>query len=98
MIYTIGNRASYRACYAEHLAEGTPEAWVKLGKSVDYPGGSVWQFRDEAQDCVNEQARPVDWEVFGVLAGWEQDTYSADEGSRRSLLRDATLIILDRQP
>jgi hypothetical protein len=89
MIYTVGNSISYRKVYAERLKSGEP--FQKVGRTANYPGGSVWQTREEAQKYATE-----DQEVFGVLADWIRDTAPNRRGNPwHDLLVDSDLVILN---
>jgi hypothetical protein len=96
MIYTFGRTSSYD----EAFKANTPP--MKVGRSEDYEGGSVWQTKTAAQAFVdslpNESCpdwRREDFSVYGVDASWENDTYQSDPSvSWRSLKRDALLIHL----
>lgn len=63
---------------------------MKKGKTEDYPGGSVWETREEAEvyACNIRSA-------FGVLADWEKDTTPSRNGDWHDLLVDAEVVNLD---
>jgi hypothetical protein len=103
MIFTFGHRQSYDS--ALQTAADQRIKVNKIGCNDDYPGGSVWRTRAEAQayldslpneDYPNWQA--ADFAVYGVLADWDADTYQHKHESWRSLLRDAELVQLEIDP
>jgi len=49
MIYTIGNTENYMRLFANY---SKPR---KTGRNDDYPGGSVWQTRGEAEQHANRR-------------------------------------------
>ena len=85
MIYTIGNTESYMRLFATH------DRPRKTGRNDDYPGGSVWQTREEAQ--AHADSRPG-YSVFGVFADWDADTEPSAMGDWNDLLIDAKLVVL----
>lgn len=87
MIYTIGHTKNYLQYFKEHLLLNFP--FQKKGREADYPGGSVWRTKEEAQ-----QHCPPNYSVFGVLADWDTQTEPSKEGSWHNLLVDADLVIL----
>ena len=52
MIYTVGHEISYLMGLAKY-----GRAFLKKGRddSEDYPGGSVWKTREEAQNHLDKQ-------------------------------------------
>lgn len=83
MLFTIGHTKSYLQYFEEQT---TP---LKKGKEGDYPGGSVWKTKEEAQyNC------PAEYSVFGVLADWDKDTEPSLEGTWNSLLISSELVKL----
>jgi hypothetical protein len=83
MIYTIGHRESYTRYFQEQ------ERPLKLGRTYDYSGGSVWKTEEEARENC-----PDVYEVYGVMADWETDTEPSKEGGWHDLLINAELIQL----
>jgi len=83
MIYTIGYTKSYLKYFEE---QETPK---KMGRTKDYPGGSVWKTKKEAQQNCKEG-----YSVFGVLADWNKDTEPNENESFNNLLIDAELVQL----
>lgn len=84
MIYTTGHSVSYRQYFKEQ------EIPQKLGKINEYPGGSVWQTAEEAQQhCLNG------YEVFGVLADWNKDTQPSQDGDWHDLIKTSDLVLLE---
>lgn len=96
MIYTLGRTTNYN----KYLREN-PEA-EKLGRTDDYPGGSVWRTQEEAQTYVDglpnapcPEWSAADFSVYGVEADWEVDTYQEDPAKPwRALKRNALLVLL----
>ena len=86
MIYTIGNTKSYMRLFANH------DKPRKMGRNDDYPGGSVWQTRGEAQ--AHADSRPG-YSVFGVLADWDFNTEPSAMGDWNDLLVNAELVVLE---
>ena len=86
MIYTIGNTENYMRLFANY---SKPR---KTGRNDDYPGGSVWQTREEAQ--AHADSRPG-YSVFGVLADWDFNTEPSAMGDWNDLLVNAELVVLE---
>jgi hypothetical protein len=75
MVYTLGNKESYRRGLKEH-----GEDFKKLGRTEDYSGGSVWQTSKEVFDYIKENSPRLDaYGVFEIDANWEQDTEECGE-------------------
>lgn len=87
MIYTIGLTESYLSYFAD---QGRPR---KKGRSGFYPGGSVWQTREAAEEHC-----PRGYSVFGVLAEWGTQTAPSLVGDWHDLLVDADLVLLGERP
>lgn len=83
MIYTVGHKISYD-CY---LASN--DFCKKKGRTVDYPGGSVWKTFEEA----NKHAKDG-YAVYGVLADWEKDTEQSQDGEWHDLLVSSIIVRL----
>lgn len=97
MIFTFGRTSGYD----EHIAtEPNPK---KIGKRDDYPGGSVWRTRAEAQAFVDSLPNEFcpdwhakDFSVYGVEANWVTGTYVGDKDAPwMSLLEDSPLVKLE---
>lgn len=90
MIYTIGRKSVYDL-HIEH----NPQA-MKIGRSDDYPGGSVWRTPEEARQYLADENLDDldDFDVYGVEADWEKDTEPSNGGPWHDLLRDARLVRL----
>lgn len=82
MIYTVGHRESYE----RYLREQGPQCF-KRGTRPDYPGGSVWRTREEA-----ERRAPEGYAVYGIDADWEKDTIPSAIGPWHDLVRDARIV------
>lgn len=93
MIYTLTTHSAYSRDLASH---GRP---MKKGAVPEegYPGGSVWQTREEAEAFVNHRSTcETPLVVYGVAADWQRDTRpSIEKGAWHDLLRHADLIPLD---
>ena len=81
VIYTIGHTESYELYFEE---QEHPE---KLGRTKDYPGGSVWLTKEEA-----EKHCPEGYSVYGVNADWDRDTERNLEENWHDLLVTSLLI------
>ncbi|RLG45578.1 MAG: hypothetical protein DRN81_01285 [Thermoproteota archaeon] len=88
IIYTLGKTSEYEMYFEQK------ERVVKMGRSVNYLGGSVWETFEEAQRA---RMGNKDFSVYGVLADWDHGTAASEEGSMRHLLRDSTVIKLDQK-
>lgn len=80
MFYTLGHKESYEQYFREQSAP------FKMGRKDEYPGGSVWLTKEEA-----EKHCPSDYAVYGVLADWDNDTILTEDGDWHDLLIDAPL-------
>lgn len=97
MIYTLGRTGGYEETFRTNP---NPK---KVGRRSDYPGGSVWQTKEEAQAFVDSlpNAFGPDWyaedfSVYGVLANWETGVYRGEEGVPwNNLKEDSRLVKLD---
>lgn len=87
MIYTLGRKSVYDI-HIEH----NPQA-MKIGRTEDYPGGSVWRTPEEARQYLADKNLD-DFDVYGVEADWEKDTEPAKDGPFHDLLGDARLVRL----
>lgn len=85
MIYAIGDPLIY-----EPLLDNLDYPPKKLGRGLDYSGGSVWFHKEEAQEFADKN----DYRVYGVLACWEEDTEPNLKGEWNDLLRNSTLVRL----
>jgi hypothetical protein len=85
VIFTIGRKLAYEAA----LDDPAVEKPLKMGKSDDYVGGSVWKTPEGARkNC------PPGFIVYGVLADWEKDTAPSKEGNWHDLLKDSEFVRL----
>jgi len=80
MIFTIGR-------YDDSIFENNP---LKMGRAEDYPGGSVWKSKEEAEKHLQEG-----YKVYGVMADWETETEPSQDGDWNDLLVDAPLVKLE---
>jgi len=87
MIYCVGNKKEYTRHFENQVVPR------KKGRSKDYPGGTVWRTREEAEEhAVGGLA------VYGVIADWDTET-EAQEGKpypEHDLLVDAYLVDLGK--
>ena len=84
MIFTVGHTENYEQYFVEYI--DVP----KLGRTDGYPGGSVWESKEDA-----EKHCPNGFSVYGVMSDWDNDTEPSEEGNWNDLLVDAKLIKLD---
>jgi len=80
MIYTIGKKSIYDIYIKNDI---NPR---KLGKTDNYPGGSVWRYKKEVEKFLTKG-----YEVYGVLADWEKDTKQSNDGKWNDLLKSSKL-------
>lgn len=89
MIYTVGKTEIYERAFKDNA----PDPTYKLGccerDGEHYPGGSVWQTREEAQRIANVN---IGFSVYSVDALWGVDTRPSALGEWHDLLRDAVII------
>lgn len=90
MIYTVGHKENYESAIKEH---GTIH---KLGETVDYGGGIVFETIEDANQYLDEIGMADKWCVWGVDADWITDTKPADDGWWCYLLFDAEIIPLNK--
>lgn len=91
MIYTIGHTKNYLEAFE------TDPNLKKLGQTDDYPGGSVWKTRKEAENFLSRDSvynYDKGYSVFGVLADWETQTEENDEEEYNNLLVTSKLVKL----
>lgn len=86
VVYTIGYRKAYNARLAQ------PEPMWKVGRTDDYPGGSVFRTAEDAADFLRCVVDGEDYSVYEVEADWETDTAPNQDGMFHDLLRDARII------
>ncbi len=84
MIFTIGHTESYK----QYLSK--QEKCMKLGRTENYRGGSVWQTKEEA-----EKFCPVDYSVYGLKADWNKDTEPNPNNCWSDLLYDREIVDLN---
>jgi len=92
MIFTVGHTESYERYFREQIYwDGTGP--TKLGRTGDYPGGSVWKTFEEAKSHC-----PTNYSVYGVEADWDRDTVLLkDDDSGRSLLVTSPIVRLAKE-
>lgn len=94
MIYTAG----FAAIYEQSFRDLAPTHPKKKGRDGDYPGGSVWRTREDAQRYLDEAGQAATYRVYGVDADWDTDTEpSRSSGPWHDLLRSAWLNRLDEE-
>jgi hypothetical protein len=95
MIFTVGRAATYVRLLLDpqyHLPKfGGP---VKLGRTVGYQGGSVWETERAAEEWLRANKLQDEYLVFPVDADWDLDTAKSlgCDDSFRDLTRDATIL------
>ncbi len=89
MIYTIGYAEHYEKQFKESEAQGKP--LIKIGRTIDYNGGSVWRTREEAQSYLDGRGMH-EYSVYGVLADWDRDTEGNKYHSFNNLLVNSELV------
>lgn len=76
--YTIGNKEKYDQWLIE--CERRKDTMMKMGRTEDYPGGTVWRTIDEAYAYLEENAERLEYtpEIYGIslIYGWENDVSS----------------------
>lgn len=87
MIYTLGKTEAYEG----YFQSNAPDPTFKQGRTEDYPGGTVWETREQAQAFVDTIEG---FKVYSVMASWEADTVPTATGPEGShdLLRDSLII------
>ncbi len=97
MIYTVGHAKSYRKGIAEMAAKG--EKLFKLGPRPDrnppYPGGFAARSIADAERLIDEFGKRGEWEPFGLIAEWDEDTKPSEHGWWGALQRDAEIVDLE---
>jgi len=98
LAYTVGHTKSYD----QYLVESSKPP-IKLGRSVDYPGGWVWKTVDDARAFL---ARPDLEEIYSYMdgrkfsvyelelpTGWDIDVTSVpDQNGVHHLIPDAIIL------
>jgi len=92
MIYCLGDPGLY-----EKILKDSPVVWKagrERGGEDPYPGGEVWQFREDAELCLLEYPK---LKVYGVMASWFTDTAESESElpGARDLLFDSLVVRLD---
>lgn len=91
MIYTLGRRSVYEDVFEK--MNQSREYCKKFGKTSTYDGGSVWKTYEEALK-YKIQNNLHDYDVYGVIANWKEDTEPNEHGEFNNLIRDSRLIRL----
>ena len=91
MIFTLGKESLYEELFE---ADVPPFKMGRLHRDPDNPdfsGGTVWQFRENAELCALEAPG---FKVYGVMASWFTDTAPSQCASpgARDLLFDCLLV------
>ena len=90
MIFTIGRKLSYDAALEAYAANpNKAEKPMKMGRTDEYEGGSVWRTPEAARKHC-----PPGFVVYGLKARWGKDTMKADDGPWHYLLVDAEFVAL----
>jgi hypothetical protein len=92
MIYTIGHKESYEKGFEEF--KFNPEEFKKMGRHLDYIGGSVFKTPEEGREYLVRNCID-DFEVYGVEADWMLDSEENEHGEFNNLLIDARLVKLN---
>ena len=87
MIFTIGRKLAYDVA----LDDPTEEHPMKLGRSENYVGGSVWKTVLQAQRYAAHK-KLKGFAVYGVLADWDKDTEKSKDGPYHDLLTDSEFV------
>jgi hypothetical protein len=93
MIYTVGSKKAYLRTL---LREGRV---MKTGRCRGYAGGCAFKTREDAQRYLDELAIQgyKDYMVFGLLANWDKDTRESPDHWWRDLLKDAEVVVLEKE-
>jgi hypothetical protein len=93
MIYTVGSRKAY---LREYVKNGKV---LKSGRKRGYAGGCAFRTREEARRHLDELEMQgyKDYDVFGLLADWDNDTRPSSEHWWHDLLRDAEVVVLEKE-
>jgi len=91
LIYTLGRRSVYVSVFDK--MDQSREYCKKFGKTINYPGGSVWKTYEDAFK-YKKQNNLHDFDIYGVVASWTEDTEPNEHGDFNNLLRDSRLIRL----
>lgn len=82
MIFTVGNPEVYEKLLDEKGEGGV----LKLGRDVNYPGGTVFKDYSDALSC----AKKYSYAVYVVDADWLEDVESVND-VRGDLLKSAPI-------
>lgn len=90
--WTVGNPDSYGPALAECAAEGKP--LMKLGRTADYEGGSVWRTPEAAREYLARTGCPYSVYELSLPGPWGDvvDSSRESEVGYGSLLRDAEIL------
>jgi hypothetical protein len=93
MIYTVGSKKAY---LREYLKNGRV---LKSGRKRGYAGSCAFQTRRDAERHLDELELQgyKEYAVFGLLADWDQDTRPSAEHWWHDLLRDAEVVVLEKE-
>ena len=91
MIYTLGRKSVYEEVFDK--MDQSREYCKKFGKTSTYSGGSVWKTYEDALQ-YKEKNRLYDFNIYGVIASWIDDTEFNEHGEFNNLIRDSRLIRL----
>lgn len=102
MIFTIGKKSAYDKALSKNgdvtkLGKIEPGGKDPVGNIYEngYEGGAVFETEMKARIYLSLATDCEGYDVYGVNADWEKDTYQAEpEEPFRSLLRNAKLIKL----
>jgi len=91
MIFTLGNKKVYEEVFNQ--MDQSREYCKKFGKTSSYIGGSVWKTYSDALS-YKEKNKLDNFDVYGVVASWKDDTEENEHGEFNNLLRDSRLVRL----
>jgi hypothetical protein len=91
LIYTLGRKSVYEEVF--NKIDQSKEYCKKFGKTSTYDGGSVWKMYEEALNYKIKN-NLNDFDVYGVVASWKDDTEENEHGNFNNLLRDSRLVRL----
>ena len=85
-VFTVGHESNYDQGIIEH-----GDAFRKLGRREDYPGGFACCSVYDAQRLIDEFEKRGEWAVFELDADWERDTVPSENGWWHALINDSVV-------
>ena len=95
MIYTVGNRESYAAAFADTSCQPLLKTGPCVMGTEKYFGGIAFPSTESAHQYLREIGKVQEWTVFGLKAEWTADTYQLDGETFRRINRDCELVNLN---